>query len=119
MNYVIDDFKNLQLLSALNDRIRTFLNKQLEGYGLDCGEVFINIVDDPVTLELVSSESLYEVGIACLMQDREPTYVQGLTQAFSKPWTFDEADRIRKPSLYDIEKIMRKLLDEAKYQWSR
>ncbi len=119
VNNVIDDTKDPQLLNALNDRIRTFLNKQLEGYGLDCGEVYINIVDDPVTLELVSSESLHEVGLACLMQDREPTYVQGLTQAFSKPWTFDEADRIRKPSLYDIEKIMRKLLDEAKYQWSR
>ncbi|NNA17917.1 hypothetical protein HBN82_18850 [Pseudomonas lundensis] len=119
MNNVIDDSKDPQLLNASNDRIRTFLNKQLEGYGLDCGEVYINIVDDPVTLELVSSESLLEVGFTCLVQDREPTYVQGLTQAFSKPWTFDEADRIRKPSLYDIEKIMRKLQDEAKYQWSR
>ena len=106
-------------LSMLDERVRVFLNNTLEPLALNCADVYINIVDDPVTLELVSSESLHEVGLACLMQDREPTYVQGLTQAFSKPWTFDEADRIRKPSLYDIEKIMRKLQDEAKYQWSR
>lgn len=117
MNNVIDDSKDPQLLNALNDRIRTFLNKQLEGYGLDCGEVYINIVDDPVTLKLVSSQSLYEVGIECLARGSEPVYVQGITYVFSQPWTFEQAYRIRKPSLADVEKLMRSLLDEAKYQW--
>ena len=104
-------------LSMLDERVRVFLNNTLEPLALNCADVYINIVDDPVTLKLVSSQSLYEVGIECLARGSEPVYVQGITYVFSQPWAFEQAYRIRKPSLADVEKLMRSLLDEAKYQW--
>ena len=37
-------------LSMLDERVRVFLNNTLEPLALNCADVYINIVDDPVNL---------------------------------------------------------------------
>ena len=117
MNILNDAPTDPRVSGLLYERVRVFLNKKLEPFALNSADVYINTVDDPINQRMVSSQSLYEEAIDSLERGSEPTYVQGITYVFSLPWTFEQAYSLRKPSLDDVEKIMRSLLEEAKHQW--
>lgn len=110
-NYLVADIE-------LKERVRIFLNDQLKPYGQECDNLYINIVHDVIEPALTRSHSLHDVAIESLNRKVAPTYSMSLTGVFSKRWTYEDAHRIRKPSVIHVEKIIQNLLDHAQYQWS-
>ena len=109
-NYIMADIE-------LKERVRIFLNDQLKSYGLECDNLYINTVHDVIEPKLTLSQPLHDAAIESLKRKIAPTYSMSLSGVFSKGWTYEDAHRIRKPSVIHVEKIIQNLLDHAQYKW--
>lgn len=102
----------------VNARVRESLNEKLAQYGTDCESLYITTVNDPVALNVTFSQDLNALGNDTLEWGVVQSHNTGLTGIFSASHTFDEASRVGKPGIYEVEAIMQELLDEAKYKWN-
>lgn len=112
----IDSF-SLKPNAEVIERVRSFLDERLQPQGLDCKSIYINTVSNIVDLTLTYSQNLLGLGVDTLEWGAVQAHEEWETGVFSQSWTFDDSLRVDQPSMDHIEKMMKDLLDEAKYEW--
>ena len=99
------------------ERVRSFLNQQLQPFGVDCENIHINTVNNIVDESLTFSQNLLGLGMDTLEWGTVQSHNDWETGVFSKGSTFQEVHRNHHLPIERIEQMMRDLLDEAKYKW--
>ena len=99
------------------ERVREFLNEQLQHLALDCENIYLNTVNNIVDMTVIYSQDLLGLGMDTLEWGTVQLHNDWETGVFSKPWTFQDSHRMHQFAIEDIEQLMRDLLDEAKYKW--
>ena len=101
----------------LNERVRAFLNEKLAQYEVNCENVYITTVNNPIEKAVVFSQDLWNLGSDTLEWGNVQVHDQGVTGIFSSSHTFEDEHRFNALSVYDVEKLMEGLLDEATTNW--
>ena len=99
------------------ERVRSFLNQQLQPLGLDCENIYINTVNNIVEQTLTYSQDLLGLGMDTLEWGTVQSHNDWETALFSKASTFQDIYRLQQLPIERIEQMMHELLDEAKYKW--
>ena len=99
------------------ERVRSFLNLQLQPLGLDCENIYINTVNNIVEQTLTYSQDLLGLGMDTLEWGTVQSHNDWETALFSKASTFQDIYRLQQLPIERIEQMMHELLDEAKYKW--
>ena len=99
------------------ERVREFLNEQLQHLALDCENIYLNTVNNIVDMTVIYSQDLLGLGMDTLEWGTVQSHNDWETGVFSKPSTFQDSHRMHQFAIEYIEQLMRDLLDEAKYKW--
>lgn len=101
----------------LNERVRFFLNEKLAKYDVDCENVYITTINNPVDKNVVFSQDLWNLGSDTLEWGNVQVHDQGVTGIFASSHTFEDEQRFNGLNVYDVEKLMQDLLGEATANW--
>ena len=99
------------------ERVRSFLNQQLQPFGVDCENIHINTVNNIVDESLTFSQNLLGLGMDTLEWGTVQAHNDWETGVFSKGGTFQDIHRLDHLPIERIEQMMSELLDQAKYKW--
>ena len=99
------------------ERVRSFLNQQLQPFGVDCENIYINTVNNIVDESLTFSQDLLGLGMDTLEWGTVQSHNDWESGVFSKANTFQDMHRMLQLPIERVEAMMRELLDEAKYKW--
>ncbi len=101
----------------LNERVRVFLNEKLAKYDVDCENVYITTINNPVDKNVVFSQDLWNLGSDTLEWGNVQVHDQGVTGIFASSHTFEDEQRFNGLNVYDVEKLMEALRGEATANW--
>ena len=101
----------------LNERVRVFLNEKLAQHEVDCENVYITKINNPIDNVVVFSQDLWHLGCDTLEWGNVQVHTQGVTGIFSASHTFEDEQRFHKLSVHDVEKLVEALLNEATASW--
>ena len=101
----------------LNEHVRNFLNERLAQYEVDCENIYITTINNPIDSNIVFSQDLWHLGCDTLEWGNVQIHDQGLVGIFAEYYTFEDEQRFKKLTVSEVEKLMEDLLHEASRKW--
>ncbi|WP_339477917.1 MULTISPECIES: hypothetical protein [unclassified Pseudomonas] len=99
-----------KLLALKNTRVdfavQVLLGRYLEALGVSPSSTYLNTLAAFPNPEVGSSETLFDEALAWVEKQQMPHYTQGVSNIFSKRYSFATQDRIKALSLITFEKIV-------------
>lgn len=99
-----------RLLALKNTRVdfavQVLLGHSLEALGVNPFNTYLNTLADFPNPEVGSSTTLFDEALACVEKQVLPSYTQGLSNIFSKRYSFAPEDRIAELDLIEFERIV-------------
>lgn len=99
------------------ERVREFLNEQLQHQALDCENIYLNTINNIVDMTVIYSQDLLGLGMDTLEWGTVQAHNDWETGVFSKGGSFQDIHRLDHLPIERIEQMMSELLDQAKYKW--
>lgn len=99
--------KEIAILKSIRTdfAVRVILAEGLQPYAANMFTTYVN-VQDILTDNVVSSETLFDEALKYVKNDELPNYSQGDHQVFSRRFSFDQKDRVKGLDLFKFEKIV-------------
>ncbi|KGU86787.1 hypothetical protein [Pseudomonas mediterranea] len=113
---------NLQLFSSHSERllalkktrvdfaVRVLLGQALEARGINPHANYLTTLVDVSSAKVHSSETLFDVALGCVEEQVLPHYTQGLSNVFSKRYSFADEDRTKTLDLIEFERIVMEIV---------
>lgn len=99
-----------RLLALKNTRVdfavQVLLGHSLEALGINPFNSYLNTLADFPNPEVGTSTTLFDEALACVEKQVLPNYTQGLSNIFSKRYSFAPEDRIAALDLIEFERIV-------------
>jgi hypothetical protein len=86
--------------------VEILLGQALDGLNVNPHNSYLNILESSSSAEFARSITLFEEALACVERKSSPTYTQGVSEIFSKRYSFANEDRIKALNLVAFEKIV-------------
>lgn len=104
-------YSNLDRLLALKNTrvdfaVQVLLGQSLEALGVNPFNNYLNTLADFPHPEVGTSETLFDAALACVEKQVLPSYTQGVSNVFSKRYSFAAEDRVKALDLIAFEKIV-------------
>lgn len=113
---------NTQLFSSYSEKllalkktrvdfaVQVLLGRYLEALGVNPLNSYLNTLADFPNPEVGTSETLFDEALAWVEKQRAPHYTQGISNVFSKRYSFAAEDRIKALDLIAFEKIVAEIV---------
>ncbi|WP_434607717.1 hypothetical protein J3P80_04510 [Pseudomonas sp. D2-30] len=86
--------------------VQVLLGEALEGLEVNPHNNYLNTLTDVSGAEVVSSVTLFDEALACVEKQLAPHYTQGVSEVFSKRYSFAAEDRIKGLDVIGFERIV-------------
>ncbi|TNF82221.1 hypothetical protein FGE05_14200 [Pseudomonas sp. ICMP22404] len=90
--------------------VRVLLGQSLEARGINPHTNYLTTLTNVSSAELQSSETLFDVALGCVEEQVLPHYTQGLSNVFSKRYSFAAEDRVKALDLIEFERIVMEIV---------
>lgn len=113
---------NTQLFSSYSEKllalkktrvdfaVQVLLGRYLEALGVNPLNSYLNTLADFPNPEVGTSETLFDEALTWVEKQRAPHYTQGISNVFSKRYSFAAEDRIKALDLIAFEKIVAEIV---------
>ncbi|MCP2076294.1 UNVERIFIED_ORG: hypothetical protein J2Y77_005730 [Pseudomonas lini] len=113
---------NTQLFSSYSEKLRALKNtrvdfavqvllgRYLEALGVNPLHTYLNTLADFPKPEVGTSETLFDETLAWVEKQRAPHYTQGISNVFSKRYSFAAEDRVKALDLIAFEKVVAEIV---------
>lgn len=99
-----------KLLALKNTRVdfalQVLLGEHLETLGVNPLKNYLNTLAAFPDLQVISSRTLLDEALACVEKQQLPHYTQGISNIFSKRYSFADEDRVKALDLITFERIV-------------
>lgn len=110
MNTPLFSSHSERLFALKNTRVdfavQVLLGHYLEPLGVNPFTAYVNTLEDFQNPVVKTSRTLFDEALACVEKQSPPTYTQGISNIFSKRYSFAAEDRVRTLDLIAFETIV-------------